>query len=310
MTHVYLRVAYVNYWTDPVNDKYFTQFLQHHFGDKFEILEVPHTSSPDILISSVFGNLSYIRKINAKIKIFFTGENLNRKEYSSFSNKKTLANYFDIVLGFDDTDVEYKIYKFPLWLIYFKFYDMKRDDNVISFIEREHVKNRHGLRRKFCTLVARHDRSGIRSKIVRAVNKIGNVSFGGPFRLNGKACDQIIPSGSNHKIEYIKESVYNICPENSSNRGYCTEKLFEALQAGCIPIYWGSSIPKELNEEKIIMYNATDEDSFLKNFEIGNDRDFDGPVFTSEGRSMVSRYYDDLKKRLDHFINTRISDIP
>lgn len=312
MTLPLLRIAYVNFWTDPINDRYFTDFVRHNFGDTYEVVEVPHTSTPDILIASVFGNMSTVHQVKAKIKIFFSGENLKRKEYSAFSNKQILARNFDIVLGFEETDKQYNMYKFPLWLLYYKFYafdsgDNTSGNNIISFIEQQHVANRRGLRKNFCSLVARHDRSGIRTKIFHSVSKIGKVSFGGPFRPRECATQgTIIPFGSRNKIEYIKLSVYNICPENSSSRGYCTEKLFEALQAGCIPIYWGFSIPEELNENKIIVYEVSDEQKFLKNFEVGNDRDFDGPVFSSESEQKVSKYYTDFKDRLQELIEARL----
>jgi alpha(1,3/1,4) fucosyltransferase len=33
---------------------------------------------------------------------------------------------------------------------------------------------------------------------------------------------------------------FNLCFENASYPGYCTERLYEALCAKTIPIYWGS----------------------------------------------------------------------
>ena len=82
------------------------------------------------------------------------------------------------------------------------------------------------------------------------------------------------------KIE--KPVKYNICPENSSTKGYCTEKLFEALQAGCIPIYSGHGIPTVLNKNKIIFYREdAPEEEFLQNFQ--SVYKFDGNVLSAVG---------------------------
>lgn len=43
------------------------------------------------------------------------------------------------------------------------------------------------------------------------------------------------------KGEVLKESIFSFCYENAKNiPGYITEKMFDALIHGCIPIYWGA----------------------------------------------------------------------
>jgi hypothetical protein len=48
--------------------------------------------------------------------------------------------------------------------------------------------------------------------------------------------------------------VFNICPENTIREGYVTEKVFQAVEAGCIPIYDGPAEvePKVLNADRIL----------------------------------------------------------
>ena len=50
---------------------------------------------------------------------------------------------------------------------------------------------------------------------------------------------------NNSKINFIKLSKFTICPENSADPGYCTEKIMHALEAGCIPLYWGIDLPEK-----------------------------------------------------------------
>jgi hypothetical protein len=56
----------------------------------------------------------------------------------------------------------------------------------------------------------------------------------------------------------MRQFYFNICPENSNAYGYVTEKIFDAIYAGCIPIYWGSYNEPEkdiLNQEAIIFWD-------------------------------------------------------
>ncbi len=42
------------------------------------------------------------------------------------------------------------------------------------------------------------------------------------------------------KLEALKDYYYTIVIENESSKGWFTEKLIDALQCGCIPLYWGA----------------------------------------------------------------------
>ncbi len=45
-----------------------------------------------------------------------------------------------------------------------------------------------------------------------------------------------------YKYEVLKNYKFNFCLENiQGQKGYVTEKIFDAFEAGCIPIYLGSS---------------------------------------------------------------------
>ena len=299
-----IRIAYLNYWDDELNDRYFSKFIEYHFLG-IETTEVSPFEHPDIIVCSVFGDLNLIRRLSAKIKIFYTGENLKRKEYREFQNINILQNIFDLIIGFYDTDIKSKVLCFPLWLQYYPFYSTKEDESIISHIEKQHLINKKITKDKFCTLIARHDRSGIRTRISKSVAKIGKISYGGSFHLVQFQKDHyIVPYGSKEKVDYIKSSKYNICPENSSTKGYCTEKLFEALQAGCIPIYSGHDIPTVLNKNKIIFYREDiPEEQFLQNFQ--SVYTFDGSVFVDKAEEIISDYYEDLKNQLAHLIRSR-----
>lgn len=87
------------------------------------------------------------------------------------------------------------------------------------------------------------------------------------------------------KIEVMEKYKFSICYENARDiPGYITEKIFDSLFAGCVPIYWGANnvtdyIPKECFIDKrdfesyeelyVFMNNMSDDDysTYLKAIE-------------------------------------------
>ena len=62
-----------------------------------------------------------------------------------------------------------------------------------------------------------------------------------------------------NKTEFEKKFKFSIACENSSYRGYTTEKILHAYQAYCVPIYWGNpDIGAELNEKAFINVHSYD----------------------------------------------------
>ena len=112
-----ITIAYINFWKDPFNDKYFSEFIKHNIDNN--VKHVNPNNNPDILIASVNGNIHTINNIKSKCKIFYYGENLDR--YPPYNNIELLQKTFNIIVGFKFTNVEKKIIRFPLWLIYYKF---------------------------------------------------------------------------------------------------------------------------------------------------------------------------------------------
>ena len=110
-------------------------------------------------------------------------------------------------------------------------------------------------------IISRHGQ-GARTNICNNLSKLNiKIDYAGKWRNNVIQCRT---DGNHHihKFNYLKKYTYNICPENSIYDGYCTEKLFDALITGCIPIYWGDTIDdKYFNKEKILYYD----NNFKKN---------------------------------------------
>ncbi|MDR3169922.1 MAG: hypothetical protein LBU27_09650 [Candidatus Peribacteria bacterium] len=62
--------------------------------------------------------------------------------------------------------------------------------------------------------------------------------------------------GENDKISFLQQYRFNICPENTLEKGYVTEKLVDAIQGGCVPIYRGmlDEWDKQIFNKEAIIY--------------------------------------------------------
>ena len=295
-----LTVQYINYWKDPFNDRWLLKFLKYHFKD-YKVIEIKNKAKCDILIASVNGKLQDIKKHKAKCKIFYYGENLNR--YGEYTNIDRLCQFFDLIVGFLPTNPNKKTLRFPLWFMYYPFYEMTdNENNIIDYIQNEREKNQKHNKPFFASCVARHSRLGIRKKICDKMSKYGKIMYPGKFRKN---CS--IGSKQVDKVNFLKSVKYNICPENSKFPGYHTEKIFHALEAGTVPIYWGVGPP-----EKDIINPACYQFINIGNDKLANEQIKKAtnnynkiqsfPIFTENAKKVINDYYMSLIKRIEKYI--------
>lgn len=295
-----IKIAYINFWKDSFNDKYLSNFIKNNLDSN--IFHVNYKENPDILIASVNGNINTIDTIKAKCKIFFYGENLDR--YPPYNNIELLKSKFDIIAGFKYTNKKEKIYRFPLWLIYYPFYNLNdKDDNIINYIENKYSENIKKNKTMFSTLISRHDRGGQRKKIYDVLSNYGNIYCAGVFNNNTKKIGQT----QKEKIDYISNSIYNICPENSSYEGYTTEKIFQAFEAGTIPLYWGHDLPEKeiLNKNKYCFCNIKDNNILKQQIQdvvLNKDKYIEGKIFNENAKNIIETYYNDLINEIKKYI--------
>lgn len=295
-----ITIAYVNFWNDPYNDKYLSEFIQNNIDN--EIKHVNYNNNPDILIASVNGNINVISKIKSKCKIFYYGENLDR--YPPYNNIELLQNNFDIILGFKYTNKKEKILRFPLWLFYYKFYNFNSNNNIVDYIENEYKNNIIKHKPYFASIISKHDRGGQRLKIINELQKYGKIMSPGNFMNNTPK----IGNTQTDKINYISNSLYNICPENSIYEGYTTEKVFQALEAGTIPLYWGHDLPEKdiLNINKYCFCDINNNNKLeiqIKDIIVNKNKYIMGSVFNNNAKKIIDTYYNDLINEIKKYIN-------
>jgi len=238
------QIYYYNFWTTQrAEDIWFTKFINHH-----KLLE---NTRKKVHFYSVLGPIFKLRHRQKGVNIFYSGENIQAvrfKEYKLLCEQKP----FDFSMGFDfESRDDYM--RFPLWII--SLFDPLADYKIVKRRVKQLSEVIHDGRNGFCSLVASHDRNGIRAQIMDELAKIASVSSGGRIHNN---TDKLNTLYANNKYEFIRQYKFNICPENSDAPGYVTEKLFHAIEAGCIPVYWGANNkpePEILNQNALICWN-------------------------------------------------------
>ncbi len=268
---------------------------------KEEVILVAPNQNPDILFCSCFGSIENIRNTKAKIKIFFTGENVDRPEYNVYSNEKLMNELFDLRLAFHFNDIKNNKLRIPLWLTFYEYYNIDNDDdNFIKNLLRKRLKNMKN-KKILGSLVCRHDRTGVRSKLFKELSKYGKVESGGRFLNTGI----LIKDGWENKIDFISKSKYTICPENSKREGYCTEKIMHALEGGCIPLYWGVDIPeKDLLREESYRFINVENDEIMKNqVKESLSKEIKLNVFKKQSKHVLDNYYKTLEWQIKDKLN-------
>jgi alpha(1,3/1,4) fucosyltransferase len=248
-----IRLSFANFGDIP-HDFFITPICKALESDGYSYRIVRYYN-PHIHFFSVFGGKNKILKSKAPCKVFFTGEETahNLTEY-----KGNCTDIASLSFGFDYIEADNYL-RFPLWLLYYFSSDNSKDE--IRKILNDFKK--HYQKAKFCSLIASHDPSGNRRKIYNEISKIRAVDCPGKFLHND---DSLRKQYSNEKDVYLQQYKFNICPENVISQGYVTEKLFQSLYSGCIPIYSGWSKnpePDIINPNIILFYDKNDVTSLI-----------------------------------------------
>ncbi len=156
---------------------------------------------------------------------------------------------------------------------------------------------------EFCNFVySNKNGEPFREELFWALNKYRKVLSGGKFLNNiGGAVDDL--------REFQSRFKFSIACENSWYRGYTTEKLINALNAGTIPIYWGNSdISDIVNSAAIInCHDYPDMDSIVEEVkrldqdDTAYKRKLMEPILTDS--HMVEKYLREREEFIYHIID-------
>ena len=245
------NIKYYNFWKgEKPEEIWFSRFINSR--------NLEHRKK--IYFFSVLGDINNIHLRKGKTNIFFSGENMYSDRFASY-RAFCEKQHFDLYIDFTSY-VNKNSIRFPLWLMYMFKPEVDYND-IKTRVEQLRYPKFEG-RQRFCSLVASHDFNGIRGKMFDTLSSIDKVVSAGIFRNNS---DELHSVFSDNKHDFIKQFKFNICPENSNHHLYVTEKIFQAIDAGCIPVYWGGDNSPEcniLNKDAILFWNEDDNTELIK----------------------------------------------
>lgn len=241
------------------------------------------------------------------LKIFFARENLSfRKEWHDFMLN---APCLDLSIGFDNITDNDKYIHVPFWVTW----ALEPDETYESVKQKvalwNSANNKSYADRRYCSFLCSHGDSG-REMILSELSNIGKVDSCGRWMHND---DSLKAQFADIKVDWLKNYRFNLTPENSNAKGYVTEKLLEAIQGGCIPIYWGSNNCPDadvFNQDAIIFFNMGEKNSDVISLvaELNSDEskymDFACQKrFVDGAEDVIWGYYERLENKLREIIN-------
>lgn len=266
---------------------------------------IPFTETNDVSFFGVHGHPLAIRLNKSKHKVFFTVENVHAEisPWLRYEHQYLEDNAIDLSLGFDYKDQDGYL-RFPFWVTTFceptDTLDIIREKcDRINKTQREN-------RKRFAAFICRVDYFGDRAKFADMLEAVGKVAYPSGFRHNDDSLKDVY---HDNKGEYLRDFVFNLCPENTNAEGYVTEKLFDAIESGCIPVYWGSNNcpePEIVNQNSIIFLSLIDDnhDAISLIERLWKDEKYreafiSQPVFQDKAPERIFAYLSELKLKLE-----------
>lgn len=164
-------------------------------------------------------------------------------------------------------------------------------------------------RPKFCSFICRKDYFNERKIIYDLIREIEYIHCPSQFMHND---DELKIKFANNKLEYLKQFKFNLCPENTNFNGYVTEKIFDAIISGCIPIYWGSNNnpePEIINHKAVLFFDMyNNNESLLKEITTLNSNYKKYKLFVKQQKflsnapDVIFEYFVKLDKKLREII--------
>ncbi|MCR5050870.1 MAG: hypothetical protein K6A36_07290 [Paludibacteraceae bacterium] len=274
-------------------------FLAQFITDRMQL----NVKRGDVTVFSAYSILYGLYWNRAKYKFFFTAENTHAptSHWLQFENIHLRIPSLTLSLGFDYCDHP-RYMRFPYWLER-PFGPFSTLESVSEFVHQHNYAD-IASRTKQCAFICRKDYYDDRALFADMVEQIMPISYPSDFRHND---DDMRGKYNDDKIAYLRQFRFNLCPENTNSRGYVTEKIFEAIAAGCVPIYWGNEgypEPDILNPKAIVYLdkdNPTEGLELLRKLKEDPEAyaEFASqPRFLPNAEKTIYAYYERLEKKM------------
>ncbi len=272
-----IKIMYLDWWQGFDCENYLiNKILRKHYDIRLSDKE------PDYVIGSVYAKeaLNY----NC-VRIFYSGENFCPD-----------FNLYDYAIGFERMSYGDRYAYMPNYVINPKYADDIKEMLIKHTKESISKKNKTG----FCSYVVSNGNADpIRAEFFERLSEYKKVASGGRYQNNIN-----LPDGVPDKYEFQKKFKFSICFENSSNRGYITEKLIQGFAAGTVPIYWGApDVCETFNKNAMVVISGRKDipNAIEKIKEIDNDETLYQSML-AQPALVRPNYITDLKLDLEKFL--------
>lgn len=238
-------------------------------------------------------------------QVFWPKKNLkystNKKIFVTYEYiwKDRFPSYDDYCLGQVDFSIWFReydrkdYYRFPLWLCTLIEPEETSLDQIKKKIEKIENEKTKFKKEKFWCLIASHDdKKRVRTNTYNLLSELWDIDC--PWLLLHNV-DVKIPKYED-KIYFMKKYKFNICPENKYHEWYVTEKLIDAIKAGCIPIYYGcfnEFDQKIFNKDRILFCDDPKLKEKVERLSIDRDeymKFIEQPIFNDVVVELISDY--------------------
>lgn len=290
---------------------------------KYEYITNPYKEECDIVIYSIWGEITNLKKCKGNPKfIFWTHEYLcaggadvicEKFGYNSDENYKYSDYIFNFYkqhnysLSFNNND-EYNLY-YPYWLVEYDF--------SINLWKRSIQNNYRNIfnKSKFCVFCSSHDiyyESNVRVELVKQLCNYKFVSCCGKGLHN--TGNFYLPFDYDKAQDYCKDHKFYISFENAksyNNTNYVTEKLLFGWRYSCIPLYWGDNRNLQyFNKDAFVdLSNCNQNEMIQKIIDLDNDNEkaqyiLNQYLFVDENINYKNMFDEQLIKFIENIINT------
>jgi hypothetical protein len=239
-----------------------------------EEIDEQHYLDADFLI---YGDFGYRHASFEGVKMFLTGE-----------NHKANFRACDYALTHELEETN-RHHRFPYWAQT----ALRNPELKALTVEPRKLMTLDELRsedRRFCNFIYRNHVCKTRNKFFHTLSEYKQVDSAGPLFNN--LGYEVPKKPLMAKIDFQRGYKFSIAFENESHPGYQTEKLFEALLARTVPIYWGNpDVATDFNPKAFIRYNDFSNEKELIDYirEVDQNDELllsylNEPIFNEEGK--------------------------
>lgn len=300
------KITYRNWWagyTDEYNgvieEFWFTQFIKNRFPNEEYKLN----------FFSVWNKHYTIKEKMEGKKIFYTSECIELR----FPHIKELygnyaLDYVDLSLGYDYIDNP-KYLRLPYWIC-MNVNPNHTEEQIEKIFESWNSLTPNNINKVIA--INRHDKWNTRSIIAKDIEDYTKIVFAGAWNKNS---NELFEKFNNNKIKCLKQYKFNLCAENDIYNGYVTEKIFDSIKCGCVPLYMGSGEhiePKVINENAVLRwYRDKDNSDTIELFKnlLTDEKSYnefkDQDIILDSGPKFVVKKVSQLEKKLENLITNQ-----